>query len=290
MGQPSAGDGTAVAGLGTDEVALSEHVPGDALHTLEGSGLEVPRGQDPQLVCHLRHVGGAVVVQSRALSDRFGDLGAHLAAQRAHALRFGQGDLPGAAHHHRLEPLAPHHRTDPRARGGAMLVVEDGGDRGQQLAGWADTRHFGLGVGLLQEGGLGLGYGLPPEVLGRADLGLAVSYPQIDRALGCSLQDHQVEAGPLQLSREHAAGVGAGERPGQGRLGHHHVAVPGRCRRRGEWTGGQDEPVLRRKWVRTRVHLVVEEPYRQPAAADEVLRHIGRYVFGTDRPVGEVDA
>src|SRR6266508_676908 len=62
-------------------------------------------------------------------------------------------------------------------------------------------------------------------MLGRAQLGLAIVNPQIERARGAAMQYDGVEAGELQLGRPETAGLGIAGPAGDRRFGHSGAAA-----------------------------------------------------------------
>ena len=170
-----------------------------------------------------------------------------------------------------------------------LLVVHDRRNAHQMLPGRSDTGNFGLGVGLFQEHVLGMRDILAPQVLGRANLRLAVVDPHINRPPGLALQDEQVKAGALHLGGKLAARVGARDRAGQRCLGRDHkpVARRGRCAR--QRAGGEYEFILRREGIHRRVHLVIEVLDRPTPSADKVFGRLWVYRFYRNLFIRQID-
>ena len=80
----------------------------------------------------------------------------------------------GAAYGDRLELLRPHHRADARAARGTGLVVDDGGEADETLAGGADAHELEAATELGVEAVFGVACVLPPHASSRTQLRLPV--------------------------------------------------------------------------------------------------------------------
>ena len=194
-----------------------------------------------------------------------------------------------AAERDGLEVLAAHDGAQALAAGHPALV-DDAGHARELLAGRADAADADvLVVQLVLDDQLRVGAGEAPELLGAAELHLAVLDPQIGGLFGLALDDQHVVAGALHLHGEVPAGGGHTHGAGGGRLrvdGHAARAGDGGA---GERARGEDELVLGAERVAVGRDLVVEVLDGEARPADEVLRHVVRKRLFFEGLVGEVD-
>ena len=118
--------------------------------------------------------------------------------QRARVVRQRQIALV-PAHRHRPQVLGAHHRAHAVAPVEVAQLVGEAGVAHQVLAARADLQHADLVVAQLRaDGRSGHRRVLPPQVLGRTHLRLAVLYPQVDRLRGFPLMT--IASNPAILS------------------------------------------------------------------------------------------
>ena len=190
----------------------------------------------------------------------------------AHALRAAHGD--------RLQVLRAHHRADAGAAGGAMQVVDDGGEQHPRLAGAPDAGNADQRIlVLLLEDRLGVPGALAPDLVGGEQLRLVVLDVQVDRLRRLALEDDHVPAGEAQLGAEIAARVRAGDRAGERALGDDRVARAGGGHRAGQRAGGEDQLVRGRQRIDLRIDLLAEVLGGETALAQVFLRpfHVQRF-------------
>ncbi len=88
-----------------------------------------------------------------------------------------------------------------------MLVVDDGGNEGQVLAGRPNAGNADIFCRLVPDGILGLVGVQSPVVGGVAQFGLALVDVEVDRFAGGTLKDEQVVAGALHHGGKDATRV-----------------------------------------------------------------------------------
>ena len=204
-----------VAGVALLEDRLHHRGAVDLAGLVERALGVVAGGMAAQLVLDAEHPGGAVLaepldagVDLLHLLEALGQLAELLGHRRLGRL--------GAAHDDGLQALGAHHRAHAGAAVRAVRHVHDRGEAHQVLAGWPDLRYFGLRIAdcLLQEP-IDLAGHLAPQVLRRAQLGLAVGEPEIDR-LGRAAGEHdRVGAGAAHLGREEPTALAVADRAGE---------------------------------------------------------------------------
>lgn len=217
------------------------------------------------------------------------DLAQHVVGQVGYGLRVLHVHAAVALHHQRLDVLRSHHRARAGA-GGVVARVDDARVRKQVLAGGADGGHARLDAFLAAQHLGGLTGAHAPHEAGVLDLHLVVDDVQVYGVVGCTLQNHGVPAGQLDLRADHAAAVGVhhevvlrerGQRADGGAAGQGHAGSRQR-------SYGEDELVLGGEGVGAGGHFVVHDLVGQAHAADVLLVGVGR--LRRDRARAQIDA
>ena len=267
----------------------------DGLVAVELAGVVVERRQAAGGVLALEHALGAVVAQPDDVAV-VGDLPGAPAGQLAEGRGVGQRRLAvRAADGHRLEVLGAHHRAHAGAAVGAVAHVDDRGEADQLLArrpdrGDLDPRVSQLGPERVD----GLRRRLAPQVTGRAQLGLAVVDPQVDRLGGAATDDDPGEPGEAQLGGEETAALAVADAVRQRGAGVDRDPALPRDRCSGQEAVHPGHDVGRVQPVGPRLHPLedVVEPHRGAAEVGPVeglgrgfdLHHPRRQVHMKDPP------
>ena len=237
--------------------------------------LKIVGGQHPDHV-HVRDgAGGAQHGQSagRRPGHEFVATLEHCVLERAGV---GNGEALGAQHGHGLELLRPHDRAHARATRGPALVVHHTGGPRQILPAWADAGHTCLRVRSFPDHVFRVVDNLAPEVFRVADLDRVVVDVEIHGLFGRALEHQVVVTRVAQRRSPIAARVGRGDRAGERRLGHHHVAPRGGRVRAGDRAGGEDERVGRSERVGAGVRIVHQQLRGDPASPHVVPQDLFR--------------
>ncbi len=283
---PLAADGAGIAALAPGEDGIAHGAAGDLLGALEGSVLKVARGQGAHVIQVDQAAIGAGVVQPLGL---FAPVLAHPAGQLFESVRIGGLDIHAAAHRHRLELFAAHHRAHARAAGRVPQVVDDAGIGHQVLAGRADHGQ----AGALVAGGrldrlLGGQRIQAPEVVSRLQRGPLGRDIQPDGARGAALDHQRVIAGPLELGPKEPADIGLAPAAGQRAFAAHGAAPRARHRQARDGAARHHQHVLRAQGIGPLGHLLEQIVGHEPGPAQitPVEGVIG--LFRPDAPLGQV--
>ena len=237
--------------------------------------LKIVRGQHPDHV-HIRD-GPRGAQHGQPAGRRPGH---ELVAALEHGILeragIGDGEALGAQHGHGLELLRSHDRAHARAACGPALVVHHAGGPRQILPAGADAGDARLRVRGFPDHVFGVVDDLAPQVFRVADLDRVVVDVEIHGLFGRALEHQVVVARVAQRRSPIAARVGRGDRAGERRLGHHHVAPRGGRVRAGGRAGGEDERIGRRERVGARVHSVHQQFRGDPASPHVVPQNLFR--------------
>ena len=286
---PTATDGATEAGLRLHEQVPREGLAVDRFPVVESPLLEVARWQHPEVLGAHDGDGRSVEVERVFASfESFLEPLVEPLYDVGKALGIVQRDVARPANRHRLEVLRTHHGADPRAAGGPIAVVHDGGEEHLPLTGGTDTGHAGLPVRFLPECIVRLVGAHSPQMPGRPQFGLSVGNPKIDRFRRSTREDDRIHPGLLQFRRIVPARVGAGNRPRERRFGGDHI--PRTRRRLGarQGTHGHDQCVLRPECIAIRVRFVQQVSDSESSPADVIPGHGGIERFFAHRPPGQV--
>ena len=298
-GDAPAGDGAAEAGAVGGEVGLAvtlallvHGLAGNVGGAFELHLGHVARRQGAETVDDVHEHLGAVGRQAFA-GD--GVAGQHGLAGLGRGLEgFWVGDVGqplGTAYGDGLEVLGGHDRAHAGAARGAVQIVDDGGVEVALFgsAAYGSDAHLRVLMRLF-EVFFGMPAGGSPKIGGATQCGLVVFDVQIDGFGRTAFEDDHVPTGVFHFGTEEAAGVGAGDQPGERAFGDHGIASAGGGVGAGQGTGGHDEFVVRPQGIAGGIDFFVEVFGGQTALAEELVRPLHIEGFGSTGAFGEVDA
>ena len=160
---PAAADRAAETGLGTDQVLPGERLAVDLFPALEGTLLEIPSRQDPEILGRHDRNRRAVQVEwmpaaFEVVPKAFGEF----LDEFAEGSGIVQGNIILALDDHCFQLLGPHDRPHAGAPRRAVAVVHDGGKEHPPLRGGANAGHPCTGSGFPLQGGIGVMGGSAP--------------------------------------------------------------------------------------------------------------------------------
>ena len=261
---PAVDHATVAAPVARHELFLHDR-PVDRFGLGEYALLKIVRRQHPDHV-HVRD-GARSPQHGQSAGRRSGhELVAALEHGVLERAGVGDGEALGAEYGHGLELLRAHDRAHARAAGGPALVVHHARGARQILPAGADAGNARFRVRRFPDHVFGVIDDLAPQMFRVADLDRVVVDVEVHGVFGRALEHQVVVARVAQRRPPIAARVGRGDRAGQRRLGHHHVAPCGGRVRARDRAGGEDERIGRSKRVGAGIRIVHQQLRGDPAS------------------------
>jgi hypothetical protein len=117
----------------------------------------------------------------------------------------------------RLEVLRPEDGAVSSPSGGPSFIIDDAGEEDLFFSGGTDTGDPDLFISeFFPKGVLGFQGIFTPELRGVPDLDFAIVDPEIDRNIGCALNDEGIISGPFKIRAPVSSGARIAKDAGQG--------------------------------------------------------------------------